>query len=198
MFVLFDSITCTSVRPYNQTRLNQALYNMTLDIQNYDFYIYDEQKYSNEVSGITSYNGDMIYPRQHNPKQINWAISAEKLCYMFPDDDDVKPISSLHFVLSEFLAPRNISADGYIVLVNESTSEVHYYIIRNNYIYRHINRSMIATSFYKGIEDLVMGGNIKDQELQEAIDASFSQTELRPYLDDQDIYGIFGILMQKI
>jgi hypothetical protein len=197
MFVIFDNLTCTSVRPYNQERLNQALYNMTLDIQNYDFYIYDEQKYATDVSGITSYNGEMIYPRQHNPRQINWVVAGNRLSYIFSDNDD-KPISSLHFALSEFLAPRNISVDGYVVLVNESTDEVHYYIIQNNYIYRHINRSMIATSFYKGLGDLVMGGNIKDQELQEAIDASFSQTELRPYLDDQDIYGIFGILMQKL
>jgi len=196
MFV-FSDIKCTSARPYNQERVNQALHNMTLSIQDYDFYIYDEEKYINEVSGVTSYNGEMIYPREYNPPYINWAVNTHGLHSVY-SDVETKPISTLRFVLSELLAPRDIVADGYVVVVSEDTDEVYYYTVKNNIIYKHINRSMIATSFYKGISDLIIGENIKDQELKEAIDASFSQTELDTYVSERDIYGIFCILIQSI
>lgn len=196
MFV-FSDIKCTSARPYNRERVNQALHNMVLSIQDYDFHIYDEEKHINEVPGVTSYDGEMIYPREYNPSYINWIVNTNGLHIVY-SDLEVKPISTLRFVLSELLAPRNIVADGYVVVVSEGTDEVYYYTITNNIIYKHINKSMIATSFYKGIGDLVMGENIKDQELREAIDASFSQAELHAYVEDQDIYGIFCILIQSI
>jgi hypothetical protein len=191
------NIKCTSEHPYNQQTVNQALYNMSLELPNFDFHIYDEERYYGDVSGINAYDASMVYPRIMNPVVIGWRVLADSIVHN-PHISSYTPISELHFVLNELLAPRNIFANGYVILINESLPEVHYYKIANNNIYRHTNKSMDGTDFYIGIEKMRTDINNINPELERHLNYVFTPGNLEVNIRENSTIEIFKAIAHRI
>ena len=195
MFSIVSDIRCESERPFNQDSVNQALSNLYTELPNFDFHIYDEERYHGDVE-VDVYDASMIYPRDMNPLEIYWSVANQTVIYN-PLIQSYTPISELHFVLTEVLAPRQIVSNGYVMLINENISEVNYYIISDNRICRHINKSLNATKFYKEILNLY-NNDSKDQEFDEAVKSTFNPEVLSYHLSENDSLGILKALVPKL
>jgi hypothetical protein len=196
MFSVVSNIHCESDRSFNQERINQALYNLYTELPNFDFYIYDEERYHGDVE-VNVYDASMVYPRDMNPTEICWRLENGTVVYN-PLAQSYTPISELHFVLTELLAPREIVSNGYAVLINENIPEVNYYIVSNNHIYRHINKSLNGTKFYEEILKMYNNSDNKDPEFDEAVKATFTQEEISYHLSENDSTGILKALVPKL
>ena len=184
MFSIIEDVYFPENSTHNQTSINHYIANAIRRNQNTDFYIYDEGRYNSAITGYTNFEGEICYPRHIRPDKIGWYVSGNDLHFSNPFGDDIYPISTLHFILDELSHRFNLSANGSVILINNNTRDVFYYIIKDSKIYKHINKTMYLDKYYKYAFQLNRDPEIDDPEFREIINRAFIGITYMEYLNN--------------
>ncbi len=115
------------------------------DIPMYMFEECRNYEYLREETSI--FNGTVPFSLPYYPGIINWYSDENRL--INDEDTDDFPISTLQYLITNFLVPKGIQTTGHIIQVNANKSQVFWYNLENNRLVYHINKSMDLTEFWR-------------------------------------------------
>jgi hypothetical protein len=118
-----------------------------------------------QYDGIKWNNDKCQYYENINLYNVNnWVLEPGEISYIKHDEDDNAPLTTLYYIISNFLLPRGINVSGDVVVYSKKGDEykvVSYKISNLKFIYK-VNESIELTRHWKNCNQYYLGQAVND------------------------------------
>ena len=112
------------------------------DIDDQAFHTFYEMRHHPNYSNYQKINGEDRCTIDHSPRYLFWAYNEINRTIEHDGGPDCFIITTLHYIVKNFLLPRNINIEGKVSCTNIDIKEAYVYNIRNDEFTYNINESI--------------------------------------------------------
>lgn len=140
-YIVYSDIELS--RPLNRREYILFNSNVLKDTTYQDFRAFEEIKFNPQYENFEFIDGQTLCPTTYYPKDTFWFYDVvENLIYHEDNVVDMFPISTFEFMIRTILKPLNIKVSGEMAFYSEGSYEGCFYIIENNSIKYHKNKTL--------------------------------------------------------